>query len=147
MMEGDESLDQFICAKCGAPANQRCTGTETIIAAEKIFAFLQKQTWINTVSYQQVSSLTTYFHMTFPQYLEDTSLRSSKTKHTNSLLGDLYPTTRFFKNQHSWLFLIVTRQAAMILVSRLSHHLLLLQRMSEAALEAPQVTMLCIQGQ
>ena len=39
MMDGDESLDQFICAKCGAPANQRCTGTERIIAAEKIFAF------------------------------------------------------------------------------------------------------------
>ena len=43
MMEGDESLDQFICAKCGAPANQRCTGTGRIIAAEKIFPFLQKQ--------------------------------------------------------------------------------------------------------
>ena len=26
MMEGDEGLDQFICAKCAAPANQRCTG-------------------------------------------------------------------------------------------------------------------------
>lgn len=40
-MEGDESLDQFICAKCGAPANQRCTGTERIIAAEKIKAKLR----------------------------------------------------------------------------------------------------------
>ena len=34
-MEGDDSLDQFICAKCAAPANQRCTGRKRIIADEK----------------------------------------------------------------------------------------------------------------
>ena len=36
MMEGDDSLDQFICAKCAAPANQRCTGRKRIIAEKKI---------------------------------------------------------------------------------------------------------------
>ena len=41
-MEGDDSLDQFICAKCAAPANQRCTGRKRIIADEKIYLFTKK---------------------------------------------------------------------------------------------------------
>ena len=42
MMEGDDSLDQFICAKCAAPANQRCTGRKRIIADKKISLYKRK---------------------------------------------------------------------------------------------------------
>ena len=42
MMEGDDSLDQFICAKCAAPANQRCTGRKRIIADEKKYLYKKK---------------------------------------------------------------------------------------------------------
>ena len=62
MMEGDDSLDQFICAKCAAPANQRCTGRESLLMKKYLYKKSKTRQEINHLSLYQVSLTTSFSH-------------------------------------------------------------------------------------